>query len=65
MRVCQLTGRDPEEIIVPFTNSEIALLWTENRHWQKSFEGEELTTKTPKQTSNFSLSKELIEFFLV
>jgi hypothetical protein len=39
MRVCQLTGRDLEEIMVPFTNTEIASLWVENRHWQKSFGG--------------------------
>ena len=31
----QLSGIDPAEILVPFTNAEISPLWAENEHWQR------------------------------
>ena len=34
---CQLAGIDPAEIVVPFTNAEIASLWAENEHWQRAY----------------------------
>ena len=37
MRLHQLEGIDPAEIVVPFTNVEMASLWEENKHWQKAF----------------------------
>lgn len=36
LRLYQLSGIDPAEIGVTFTNAEIASLWTENAHWQRS-----------------------------
>ena len=30
LRLCQLTGIDPTEIVIPFTNAEIASLWAKN-----------------------------------
>ena len=44
IRLCQLSGTDPTEIVVPFTNAEMALLWVENEHWQRAFFWERLTT---------------------
>ena len=35
LRLCQLVGVDPAEIVVPFTNAENSSLWTENEHWQR------------------------------
>ncbi|MGE9574186.1 reverse transcriptase domain-containing protein [Escherichia coli] len=34
LRLCQLTGKDPAEIIVPLTNEEISSLWKDNEYWQ-------------------------------
>ena len=34
LRLRQLTGKDPEEIIVPLTNEEISSLWKDNDYWQ-------------------------------
>jgi hypothetical protein len=36
MRLHQLAGVNPAGIIVPFTNAEVASLWAENKHWQRS-----------------------------
>ena len=33
MRLHQLAGIDPAEIVVPFTNVEIASLWGEDKQW--------------------------------
>jgi hypothetical protein len=33
MGLHQLAGLDPLEIVVPFTNAEIATLWALNEHW--------------------------------
>jgi hypothetical protein len=27
---------DPAEIVVPFTNAEIASLWAQDEHWQRA-----------------------------
>ena len=55
MRLCQLAGIDPAEIVVPFTNAEIASLWAENEHWQRVSGNflEKLTINIPKATSVF------------
>ncbi|MBV2133725.1 DDE-type integrase/transposase/recombinase [Pseudomonas sp. MAP12] len=34
LRLRQLTGKDPAEIIVPLTNEEISSLWKDNEYWQ-------------------------------
>ncbi|MGE9501621.1 hypothetical protein ACQP3D_24730 [Escherichia coli] len=34
LRLRQLTGKDPAEIIVPLNNEEISSLWKDNEHWQ-------------------------------
>ena len=34
LRLCQLNGKDPAEIIVPLTNEEISSLWKDNEYWQ-------------------------------
>lgn len=36
LRLRQLVGMDPAEIVVPFTNAEIASLWIQNEHWQRA-----------------------------
>ena len=37
LRLCQLAGIDPAEIIVPFTADEIKKkLWEDNESWQKA-----------------------------
>ena len=36
MRLWQLAGMDPAEIVVPFTNAETASLWTQDEHWQRA-----------------------------
>ena len=33
LRLCQLAGIDPAEIIVPFNNDEIDKLWEECEPW--------------------------------
>ena len=51
LRLCQLTGIDPAEFVVPFTNAELSSLWTENELCQTTcshFFGERLTTNIPK-----------------
>ena len=35
LRLCQLAGIDPAEIIVPFTADEIKKLWEDNEPWQR------------------------------
>ena len=47
---------DPAEIMVTFTNTEIASLWAENERWQRACNNfwERLTTNTLK-ANNFSL----------
>ena len=35
LRLCQLAGIDPAEIIVPFTADEIRKLWEDNEPWQR------------------------------
>ncbi|ERE73370.1 putative HERV-K-5q33.3 provirus ancestral Pol protein [Cricetulus griseus] len=34
LRLRQLTGKDPAQIIVPLTNDEISSLWKDNEYWQ-------------------------------
>ncbi|ERE72636.1 HERV-K-5q33.3 provirus ancestral Pol protein [Cricetulus griseus] len=34
LRLRQLTGKDPAEIIVPLINEEISSLWKDNEYWQ-------------------------------
>lgn len=36
MRLPQLVGMDPAEVVLPFTNSEIASLWAQDEHWQRA-----------------------------
>ena len=36
LRLNQLVGIDPAEIIVPFTTDEIKKLWEENEPWQRA-----------------------------
>ena len=66
LRLCQLTGIDPAEIVVLFMKAEIFSLWAENEHWQRPYSNfflERLTTNIPK-ARDFSLYREIIEFFL-
>ena len=35
MRLCQLAGIEPAEIIIPFTIDEIKQLWEDNESWQR------------------------------
>lgn len=35
LRFHQLVGIDKAEIVIPFSNDEIDLLWTQNEHWQR------------------------------
>lgn len=37
LRLCQLTGMNPIEIIVPFAKEEISSLWAENENWQRAY----------------------------
>lgn len=34
MRLHQLTGINPAEIVVPFNNAGVSSLWAENEQWQ-------------------------------
>ena len=36
LRLCQLAGIDPAEIIVPFTTDEIKKLWEDNKPWRRA-----------------------------
>ncbi|KAL6038242.1 hypothetical protein STEG23_034915 [Scotinomys teguina] len=36
LRLRQLTGMDPAEIIVPLTNEEVSSLWKDNEYWQRA-----------------------------
>lgn len=36
LRLCQLTVKHPEEIVVPLTNEEISSLWKDNKYWQRA-----------------------------
>ncbi|MGE9714897.1 hypothetical protein ACQP3F_24940 [Escherichia coli] len=36
LRLHQLTGKDPAEIIVPLTSEEISSLWKDNEYWQRA-----------------------------
>ncbi|KAL6081333.1 hypothetical protein STEG23_037614 [Scotinomys teguina] len=36
LRLCQLTGMDPAEIVVPLTNEEVSSLWKDNEYWQRA-----------------------------
>ena len=36
LRLRQLAGIDPAEIIVPFTTDEIKKLWEDNEPWQRA-----------------------------
>ena len=50
LRLCQLAGIDPAEIIVPFTTDEIKKLWEDNKPWQRACAdfGGELNSNYPK-----------------
>lgn len=50
MKLRQLTGMDPAEIVVPFTNAEIASLQAQDEHWQRACSNflEEINNKSPK-----------------
>lgn len=37
LRLCQLTGMNPEEITVPLTNGRISSLWKENNYGQRTY----------------------------
>lgn len=37
LRLCQLTGMNPEEITVPFTNGRISSSWKENKYGQRTY----------------------------
>ena len=55
MRLHQLAGVDPSEIVKLFTNSELALLWAKNKHCQRDWEKlAEINNKYPK-ANGFSL----------
>ncbi|KAL6037597.1 hypothetical protein STEG23_004916 [Scotinomys teguina] len=36
LRLRQLTGMDPAEIVVPLTNEEVSSLWKDNEYWQRT-----------------------------
>ncbi|KAL6034225.1 hypothetical protein STEG23_023036 [Scotinomys teguina] len=36
LRLRQLTGMDPAEIVVPLTNEEVSSLWKDNEYWQRA-----------------------------
>ncbi|KAL6043499.1 hypothetical protein STEG23_013971, partial [Scotinomys teguina] len=36
LRLCQLIGMDPAEIIVPLTHEEVSSLWKDNKYWQRA-----------------------------
>ncbi|KAL6091210.1 hypothetical protein STEG23_017687 [Scotinomys teguina] len=36
LRLRQLTGMDPGEIVVPLTNEEVSSLWKDNEYWQRA-----------------------------
>ncbi|KAL6082528.1 hypothetical protein STEG23_004612 [Scotinomys teguina] len=36
LRLRQLTGMDPAEIVIPLTNEEVSLLWKDNEYWQRA-----------------------------
>ncbi|KAL6091746.1 hypothetical protein STEG23_010248 [Scotinomys teguina] len=36
LRLHQLTGMDPAEIVVPSTNEEVSSLWKDNEYWQRA-----------------------------
>ncbi|KAL6033485.1 hypothetical protein STEG23_016302 [Scotinomys teguina] len=36
LRLHQLTGMDPAEIVVPLTNEEVSSLWKDNEYWQRA-----------------------------
>ena len=59
IRLCQLSGTDLAEIIVPYTNAEIMSLWIISEDWQRVLSNylEILTTNILKE-STFSLWKE-------
>ena len=51
LRLCQLAGIDPAEIVVPFTNDEINKLWVESELLQKACSiilGGEINNNYPK-----------------
>lgn len=49
-RLCQLTGTDPAETIMPYTNAEITSLWVIIKDWQTAYNnlGGEINNKYPK-----------------
>ena len=51
MRLHQLIGIDPAEIMVPFTTDEIKHLWEDNESWQRACAnfGGEIYSKYPKR----------------
>ncbi|KAL6087172.1 hypothetical protein STEG23_007695 [Scotinomys teguina] len=65
LRLRQLAGIDPAEIVVPLTKEEIEKLWAESEPWQRAcsnFLGE-INSKYPK-SDRIELIKELIGFCL-
>jgi hypothetical protein len=36
MRLCQLAGINPAEIVIPFSNAETVSLWAETEPWQRT-----------------------------
>ncbi|KAL6030268.1 hypothetical protein STEG23_031665, partial [Scotinomys teguina] len=36
LRLHQLTGTDPAEIVVPLTNEQVSSLWKDNEYWQRA-----------------------------
>jgi hypothetical protein len=56
MRCCQLVTADPSEIVIPFTNAEIAFLWAKDEHCQRDWKKilAEINNKYPK-ANGFSL----------
>lgn len=51
MRCCQLVTADPSEIVIPFTNAEIAFLWAKDEHCQRDWKKfwQKLITNIQKQ----------------
>lgn len=64
LRFCQLTVRDPEEIIIPLTNEGIFSLWEDNEYWQKlAVFFERMTSNNYPQSKRITFIKRTIWVF--
>ena len=66
LRLHQLAGIDPAEIIVPFNNGEIDKLWEESEPWQRACSNSlgEIKNNYPK-SKRIQLMKRTGSFFML